>query len=83
MNRHIDKRAALRRQEMLSEREETVKECIGCKRVEKSNVCEAYLIPETRWKLGDCLLASHLRVIETGPEKYKPGKFGKRRRTFT
>ena len=92
IGKNINKKVQLKREQMINERYPIVEECIGCNKVEADpnspnpeyttcyQKCLAYINPAMKWKLGDCNLASHINVIETGPEKYKPKKYGKKRR---
>lgn len=70
-------------EQMRELREPIVEECKGCSRVEKvrtTEVCIAYMKPSVHWRLGDCGLSTHKREIVQEVKKYKPGKFGKKRR---
>lgn len=90
--KNINRKAQLKREQMINERYPIVEQCIGCNKIEADEEskamngyhshqkCLAYINPAMKWKLGSCSLASHLTVIETGPEKYKPKKYGKKRR---
>lgn len=95
LGKNINRQEQLKREQMINERYPIVEECIGCNRIEPDpdlpdklkngstssyQKCLAYINPSLKWKLGNCNLASHLTVIETGPEKYKPKKYGKKRR---
>lgn len=64
-------------------KEQIIEKCVGCKRIEEeNNTCAAAMSPKAKWRLGDCNLATHLVVKETKVQetKYKPKKFGKKRR---
>ena len=61
------------------EKEQVVDECQGCRRIEKTNTCEAYIKPSAKWRLGNCNLASHIVLEEVKPKGYKQGKFGKKK----
>jgi len=39
--------------------------CEGCDRVdpEDHSVCTAYAFPDSRWKLGICALATHIKAV--------------------
>ena len=92
LGKNINRKEQSRREHMINERQSIVEQCIGCNKVEADpdlpndksassyQKCLAYINPAMRWKLGSCNLASHLTVVETGPEKYKPKKYGKKRR---
>ena len=70
-----DKQSERRHNEMMGIRMPAVDACRDhptnpCEYLEKdSDYCTAYAFPKTRWKLGNCPLATH---IET--EKSKKGK---------
>lgn len=93
LGKNINKKAQLKREQMINERRSIVEQCIGCKKIEPDlpeklkngsvssyQKCLVYINPLIKWRLGNCNLASHLTVVETGPEKYKPKKYGKKRR---
>jgi hypothetical protein len=62
-------------------KEKVIPQCSGCKKVLEDNTCEAYISPKSKWRLGNCNLASHLVVKDTKTEGgYKPKKYGKKRR---
>ena len=70
--------------DLLALRDPIDEKCKGCKKIElvdEKELCTAYIEPSIKWRLGDCLLATH-RIIEVSekPKKYKPGKYGKKRR---
>jgi len=55
----------------LDDRQPVVEKCIGCKNINKMIVkgvegdyCIVYLYPETKWRSGDCPMATHLKVEE-------------------
>jgi hypothetical protein len=94
LGKNINRKEQLKREQMINERHPIVEECIGCNKVEADpdlpeklengsvssyQKCLVYINPAMKWKLGSCSLASHLTVVETGPEKYKPKKYGKKR----
>ena len=91
LGKNINRKAQLIKEQMINERYPIVEQCVGCNRVEPDpglpegtssyQKCSAYINPTLKWKLGNCNLASHLTVIETGPEKYKPKKYGRKRRS--
>lgn len=60
-------------------KEQVIEKCLGCRRIEKENTCASYINPSSKWRLGNCNLASHLVVEETKKAGYKPGKFGKKK----
>jgi len=91
LGKNINKKEQFRKEQMINERQPIEEQCIGCNKVEidpdlpndkntsSYQKCLAYINPLLKWKLGSCNLASHLTVIEIGPEKYKPKKYGKKR----
>ncbi len=87
IGKNINKKEQLKREQMINERYPIVEQCKGCKKIELNPdlpdnelKCLAYINPKSQWRMGDCHLASHLTVLETGPEKYKPKKYGRKRR---
>ena len=60
-------------------KEQVIEKCQGCRKIEETNTCEAYINPSAKWRLGRCALASHIVVEETKPKGYKTGKFGKKK----
>jgi len=63
-----------------------IEKCEGCARTEVINdqeLCLAYLTPASRWRLGNCALATHVTTIvgeeqqgkkRVGQQKQKRGK---------
>jgi len=52
--------------------EAIVDSCIGCARVVKGeNVCEAYLYPKAKWKLGNCNASTHIIEVIDDSKKTK------------
>jgi hypothetical protein len=87
IGKNINRKEQFKREQMINERYPVVEQCKegkGCERIEyppnSAPKCLSYINPESKWRLGNCLLASHLTVLETGPEKYKPKKYGRKRR---
>lgn len=56
-----------------------VEQCTGCAHVDRV-YCKSYLIPEAKWRMGDCPRATHLQmvkkiktVVRVGQQKQKKG----------
>ncbi len=49
------------------------KKCDGCKHVE-GTVCDAYVKPEVKWRIGNCPLASHITNTITSNVKVRVGQ---------
>lgn len=65
-------------------RETIVKECIGCDKVITINdveVCNAYVYPHTRWRLGNCALASHTVITTSEKDKQRIGQQKSKKKT--
>lgn len=61
--------------------DEKCKGCMKTEIVDGHELCLAYIDPPLKWRFGECGLATHHgREIITEKEKYKPGKYGKKRR---
>jgi len=67
--------------------EEIVRECDGCSKVFiqpslfgflDSKYCHAYLYPASKWRSGNCPLASHLEKGSDEKKKLNPLKQSKR-----
>ena len=74
-----NKREQTLKEYMLKHREKIISLCEGCKRVDKTDKCVAYMIPKQMWRLGDCPLATHIEKEVKKSKKYKPKKYGKKR----
>ena len=64
-------------------KETIVEQCNGCNRIDEDYTCKAYVSPKAKWRNGTCNLASHAVEKETkiqDTDKYKPKKYGKKRR---
>lgn len=61
MKEFVDKKIAA----LIEVREPTVEQCKGCNS-DKTNYCECYVFPASKWRLGNCVRASHLapEIIE-------------------
>lgn len=59
-----------------------VEKCEGCERIiEAANIkyCQTYVLPETKWRLGLCNFATHVKPeIATAKTKINPLKASKR-----
>lgn len=59
-----------------------VDQCIGCDRIDiekgvdpsSQDLCSVYISPEKAWRLGNCLLASHLEIEDKPKEKVRVGQ---------
>ena len=60
-----------------------VERCEGCGRIEEwptGHYCSSYPVPEKRWTLGLCNLATHIKIEEASVQKaLNPLKASKRR----
>lgn len=55
------------------ERKPVVEQCEGCGNIEGAE-CKSYLIPEAKWRMGDCPRATHLQTGEKGKKKVRVGQ---------
>lgn len=58
-----------------------VEQCEGCARlqdVESQKFCSTYIAPSTKWALGNCNFATHVKVETKGQVKVNPLKASKR-----
>jgi len=55
-----------------------VEQCLGCDRILKekdSQRCSAFAFPEAKWRLGQCSMATHIKVeTAKGAEKVRVGQ---------
>jgi hypothetical protein len=61
---------------VLPQKNPIIEKCIGCNRVTKENdkeVCKTFPFPESKWRTGDCPMASHI-VKEVVKEKQRVGQ---------
>lgn len=91
LGKFINRQEQVRKEQMIKDRQPIIEQCIGCNKVEADpdlpnnkstssyQKCLVYINPTSKWKLGNCNLASHITVEDTGPEKYKPKKYGRKR----
>lgn len=62
----------------LSEHRPIAEKCQGCDRVDQSGevkTCTAFAFPEAKWRMGNCSMATHIKVeaAKTG-EKVRVGQ---------
>lgn len=60
----------------------TIDKCDGCAKQDPSGVCKAYINPASRWRLGPCPLATHLKPLvprQVGKKRVGQQKQRKRR----
>lgn len=67
-----------------ADRRPIVEQCNGCDRVQKdegAQMCAAFAFPDTKWRLGPCSMATHIKV-ETGKagEKQRVGQQKQKKR---
>jgi len=59
-----------------------VEKCEGCERIveaDSNKYCKSYAFPETKWRLGICNFATHVKPeLAVGPGKINPLKASKR-----
>jgi hypothetical protein len=51
--------------------------CTGCDRVQTDNgasMCSAYPVPSVHWRLGNCSLATHIKVESKDNSKVRVGQ---------
>jgi len=56
-----------------------IDKCIGCKRIE-NDYCKLYVIPEIKWRLGDCPSATHIQKQTSLSEKRRVGQQKQKRK---
>jgi len=65
---------------MLNDRQKIIDKCVGCNKVNEG-FCSAYLFPSVKWRLGNCLLASHVEIEVDKTRKERVGqKKGRRKK---
>jgi hypothetical protein len=61
-----------------------VEQCLGCDRILKeadSQRCSAFAFPDAKWRLGNCALATHIKVdTGKGAEKVRVGQQKQKRK---
>jgi len=65
------------------ERRPVVEKCMGCDRIASENgtsLCAAFAFPETKWRLGDCSMATHIKVETKGGDKVRVGQQKQKKR---
>jgi hypothetical protein len=82
-------KSEIRRLDMMNQREEIVPQCKkygdkeeSCKRIDPDGIhCSAYIKPVVMWKLGPCVLSTHVIAMETkAQEKLRVGQQKTRRK---
>ncbi|UQZ87981.1 hypothetical protein C4J81_01610 [Deltaproteobacteria bacterium Smac51] len=59
-----------------------VEKCSGCDRVASegdTQTCTAFAFPDSKWRLGNCSMATHIKV-EGGKEKVRVGQQKQKKR---
>jgi len=68
----------------LADRRPIIEQCNGCDRVQSdggSQLCSAFAFPETKWRLGNCSMATHIKVENAkGGEKQRVGQQKQKKR---
>ncbi len=66
-----------------ADRRPIVEKCDGCDRVAKEGegkTCTAFAFPETKWRLGNCSMATHIKVEAAKGEKVRVGQQKQKKR---
>ena len=72
----------LHREKLLKERLPIVDECKGCeKAVVEINMCSAYVNPGSKWRLGNCPLATHIVIVDKSTQKIRAGQQKQKKKT--
>jgi len=72
----------LQQEKLLGERHPIIDECKGCERiVAEINRCSSYLYPESKWRLGNCPLATHIVFEEKKTGKFRVGQQKQKKKT--
>jgi hypothetical protein len=69
----------------VNDRRPVIEQCDGCDRVqsvEAGRLCSAFAFPETKWRLGPCSMATHVKieVANKGGEKQRVGQQKQKKR---
>lgn len=66
------------------DRRAVVEQCDGCERIqpeETGRLCSAFAFPDTKWRLGPCSLATHVKAeTAKGGEKQRVGQQKQKKR---
>ena len=60
-----------------ADRRPVVEQCNGCERVlsaDDSALCSAFAFPDTKWRLGPCSMATHIKSESANAEKKRVGQ---------
>lgn len=67
-----------------SDRRPIVEACVGCERILTENdgqLCSAFVFPDTKWRLGPCSMATHIKAeTAKGQEKARVGQQKQKKR---
>ena len=70
------------REKLMAERLPIVDECKGCSKiVAESSMCSAYINPASRWRMGNCGLATHVVIEEKSTHKTRVGQQKQKKKT--
>lgn len=36
--------------------------CLGCDNVMENEYCRVYIFPDSKWRIGNCPLATHIKI---------------------
>ncbi len=66
------------------DRRPIIEQCNGCDRVSAEGdgkICSAFAFPDTKWRLGPCSMATHIKVeTAKGAEKQRVGQQKQKKR---
>ncbi|MDL2260197.1 PxxKW family cysteine-rich protein [Deltaproteobacteria bacterium OttesenSCG-928-K17] len=66
------------------DRRPIIEQCNGCDRVLNENgsqLCASFAAPETKWRLGPCSMATHIKIESAkGGEKQRVGQQKQKKR---
>ncbi len=64
-----------------ADRRPIVEKCGGCDRIaSETQTCTAFAFPETKWRLGNCSMATHIKVESAKNEKVRVGQQKQKKR---
>ncbi len=66
-----------------ADRRPIVEKCDGCDRIAgegDSKTCTAFAFPDTKWRLGNCSMATHIKVEAAKGEKVRVGQQKQKKR---
>lgn len=74
----VDKKSEARRQDMLFKRLPIVEQCTGveksCSGIDGGTLCSSYINPESKWRDGNCPMATHLEIVDDKKKKSRVGQ---------